>query len=233
MNSLFNLLGEKMDKVVIALIIIAIAFLISCVFTFLVSLKLRGTKSFFITSAIMPMIVAAVVSMVSIFLDSTSSGAVRIATIAVALGLIRFRSQNAKAEELLLLFAGIATGLICGLGYVVLAAILAVVIAALYLLLTSVNLFSNKRFSGEKLLKITIPETLEYSDVFNDTFANYLKSNELVEVKTTAMGSLFRLSYRIEFKDIKEEKEFIDELRVKNGNLEISILPYIGEEKSL
>ena len=233
MNSLFNLLGEKMDKVVIALIIIAIAFLISCLFTFLVSLKLRGTKSFFITSAIMPMIVAAVVSMVSIFLDNTSSGAVRIATIAVALGLIRFRSQNAKAEELLLLFAGIATGLICGLGYVALAAIFAVVVAGLYLLLTSTHLFSNKRFNGEKLLKITIPETLEYSDVFNDTFANYLKSNELVEVKTTAMGSLFRLSYRIEFKNIKEEKEFIDELRVKNGNLEISILPYIGEEKSL
>ena len=233
MNSLFNLLGEKMDKVVIALIIIAIAFLISCLFTFLVSLKLRGTKSFFITSAIMPMIVAAVVSMVSIFLDNTSSGAVRIATIAVALGLIRFRSQNAKAEELLLLFAGIATGLICGLGYVALAAIFAVVVAGLYLLLTSTHLFSNKRFNGEKLLKITIPETLEYSDVFNDTFANYLKSNELVEVKTTAMGSLFRLSYRIEFKDIKDEKEFIDELRVKNGNLEISILPFIGEEKSL
>ena len=233
MNSLFNLLSEKMDKVVIALIIIAIAFLISCLFTFLVSLKLRGTKSFFITSAIMPMIVAAVVSMVSIFLDNTSSGAVRIATIAVALGLIRFRSQNAKAEELLLLFAGIATGLICGLGYVALAAIFAVVVAGLYLLLTSIHLFSNKRFNGEKLLKITIPETLEYRDVFNDTFANYLKSNELVEVKTTAMGSLFRLSYRIEFKDIKEEKEFIDELRVKNGNLEISILPYIGEEKSL
>lgn len=233
MNSLFNLLGEKMDKVVIALIIIAIAFLISCLFTFLVSLKLRGTKSFFITSAIMPMIVAAVVSMVSIFLDNTSSGAVRIATIAVALGLIRFRSQNAKAEELLLLFAGIATGLICGLGYVALAAIFAIVVAGLYLLLTSTHLFSNKRFNGEKLLKITIPETLEYSNVFNDTFANYLKSNELVEVKTTAMGSLFRLSYRIEFKDIKDEKEFIDELRVKNGNLEISILPFIGEEKSL
>ena len=170
MNSLFNLLGEKMDKVVIALIIIAIAFLISCLFTFLVSLKLRGTKSFFITSAIMPMIVAAVVSMVSIFLDNTSSGAVRIATIAVALGLIRFRSQNAKAEELLLLFAGIATGLICGLGYVVLAAIFAIVVAGLYLLLTSTHLFSSKRFNGEKLLKITIPETLEYSDVFNESY---------------------------------------------------------------
>ena len=233
MNSLFNLLNDKMDKVVIALIIIAVAFVISCVFTFLVSLKLRGTKSFFITSAIMPMIVAAVVSMVSIFLDSTSSGAVRIATIAVALGLIRFRSQNAKAEELLLLFAGIATGLICGLGYVVMVAILAVVIAGLYLLLSSSKLFSNKRFSEEKLLKITIPETLEYNDVFDDTFAHYLKSNELVEVKTTAMGSLFRLSYKVEFKDIKQQKEFIDELRVKNGNLEISILPFVGEDKSL
>ena len=54
-----------------------------------------------------------------------------------------------------------------------------------------------------------------------------------MEVKTTAMGSLFRLSYRVEFKDIKQEKEFIDELRVKNGNLEISVLPYVGEEKSL
>ena len=233
MGSLFNLLADKVDKVVIALIIIAIAFVISCVFTFLVSLKLRGTKSFFVTSAIMPMIVAAVVSMVSIFLDSTSSGAVRIATIAVALGLIRFRSQNAKAEELLLLFAGIATGLICGLGYVVFALIFALVVAGLYLLLTSVNLFSNKRFSGEKLLKITIPETLEYNDVFVDTFNHYLKNNELIEVKTTAMGSLFRLSYRIEMKDFKEEKEFIDELRVKNGNLEISILPYVGEDKSL
>ena len=233
MNSLFNLLNDKMDKVIIALIIIAIAFVISCVFTFLVSLKLRGTKSFFITSAIMPMIVAAVVSMVSIFLDSASSGAVRIATIAVALGLIRFRSQNAKAEELLLLFAGIATGLICGLGYVVMAAILALVIAGLYLLLSSSKLFSNKRFSEEKLLKITIPETLEYNDVFDDTFAHYLKSNELMEVKTTAMGSLFRLSYKVEFKDIKQQKEFIDELRVKNGNLEISILPFVGEEKSL
>lgn len=233
MGSLFNLLADKVDKVVIALIIIAIAFVIGCVFTFLVSLKLRGTKSFFVTSAIMPMIVAAVVSMVSIFLDSTSSGAVRIATIAVALGLIRFRSQNAKAEELLLLFAGIATGLICGLGYVVFALIFALVVAGLYLLLTSVNLFSNKRFSGEKLLKITIPETLEYNDVFIDTFNHYLKNNELIEVKTTAMGSLFRLSYRIEMKDIRQEKEFIDELRVKNGNLEISVLPYVGEEKSL
>jgi len=233
MNSLFNLLADKLDSVVIALIIIVITFVISVIFTIAVSFKLRGTKSFFVTSALTPMIVAAVVSMVSIFLDNTTSGAIRIATIAVALGLIRFRSQNAKAEELLLLFAGIAIGLICGLGYVVFALLFATILAGLYLLLTNLKLFNNKRFAGEKLLKITIPESLEYSDVFTDTFNHYLKSHELVEVKTTAMGSLFRLSYRVEFKNIKEEKEFIDELRVKNGNLEISVLPYLGEEKSL
>lgn len=232
MSSLFNLLGN-FDKVVISLIIIAIAFAISMLFTLVISLKMKGTKSFFITSAIMPMIVAAVVSMVSIFLDDTTSGAVRIATIAVALGLIRFRSVNAKAEELLLLFAGIAVGLVCGLGYVAFAAIFAALVAGLYILLTSVNLFNNKRFNNEKMLKITIPESLEYSDVFNDTFSHYLKHNELMEVKTTGMGSLFKLSYRIELKDKREEKAFIDELRTKNGNLEISILPFVGEDKAL
>jgi len=232
MKSLFDLL-PNVDKVLVALMVTAIAFVISMIFTLIVSWKMRGTKSFFVTSAMMPMIVAAVISMVSIFLDSTATGAVRIATIAVALGLIRFRSVNAKAEELLLLFSGVAIGLISGLGYVVFALIFALVVALLFVTLSSVNLFNNKRFNKEKLLKITIPESLEYSDVFSDTFSTYLKSNELVEVKTTGMGALFRLSYRIEFNDIKEEKQFIDELRTKNGNLEISVLPYVDESKSL
>ena len=232
MNSLFNML-TNVDKVIVALIITAIAFTISMLFTLVISLKMKGTKSFFIASALMPMIVAAVVSMVSIFLDDTTSGAVRIATIAVALGLVRFRSANAKAEELLLLFVGIAIGLVCGLGYVVFAAIFAALVTILYLLLTSVNLFNNKRFDNEKMLKITIPESLEYSEVFDDTFARFLKHNELMEVKTTGMGSLFRLSYKIELKNKKEEKAFIDELRTKNGNLEISILPFVGEDKAL
>ena len=232
MKSLFDLL-PNVDSVLVALMVTAIAFVISLLFTYIISFRMRGTKSFFITSAIMPMIVAAVIAMVSIFLDNTATGAVRIATIAVALGLIRFRSTNGRAEELLLLFAGIATGLVCGLGYVVFALIFAFVVALLFLVLSSANLFNNKRFSNEKLLKITIPESLEYSEVFTDTFSTYLKSNELVEVKTTGMGSLFRLSYRIEMNNIKEEKQFIDELRTKNGNLEISILPYVNDNKSL
>ena len=232
MGSLFNYLND-VDKTLVSLIIIGITFVISLIFTFLVSLKMRSSKSFFITSSIMPMIVAAVISMVAIFLDDATSGAVRIATIAVALGLIRFRSVNGRAEEMLLLFAGIAIGLIAGLGYVVISAIFAVVVALIYLLLSHLRLFDGKRFADEKMLKITIPESLEYHDVFNETFNVYLKSNELMEVKTTAMGSLFKLSYKIKMKDVKQEKEFIDELRTKNGNLEISIVPFIGEDKVL
>ena len=232
MKSLFDLL-TNVESVYIALMIIGITFVISVLFTYAISFKLRASKSFFLTSAIMPMIVAAVISMVSIFLDNTTSGAVRIATIAVALGLIRFRSNNAKAEELLLLFAGIATGLISGLGYVVFALIFATVVATFYILLSNTKLFTNKKFAQEKTLKITIPESLEYSEVFDDTFLRYLKDNELMEVKTTGMGSLFKLTYRVVLKDNKNEKEFIDELRTKNGNLEISILPFIGQDKGL
>lgn len=232
MGSFFTLLSQ-LDKSIISLIIVGITFLISLCFTFLISLKMRGSKSFFVTSAILPMIVAAVISMVSIFLDDVTTGAVRIVTIAVALGLIRFRSINGRAEEMLTLFAGVAIGLIAGLGYVVIAAIFAFVVAVLYLALTSLKLFDNKRFDKERMLKITIPESLEYHDVFNEVFDKFTSNNELMEVKTTAMGSLFKLSYKVELKDVSKEKEFIDELRCKNGNLEISILPYVGEDKTL
>ena len=232
MDSLFNYFA-KTDWIIAALIIVGITLGISLIFTFLVSLKLRGTKGFFLTSILMPVIVAGIISMMTIFLSGTSNDAVRIVTIAVALGLIRFRSANGRAEELLILFAGVAFGLIAGLGYVVFAGALAMLVLVVYLVLASVNVFSGKKFAGEKMLRITIPESLEYNEVFDQTFSHYLKNFELIEVKTTGMGSLFRLSYRIEMKNKKEEKEFIDELRTKNGNLEISILPYTGEEKSL
>ena len=177
MKSLFDLL-PNLDKIVVSMIIIAITLVISLLYSFLISLKMRGTKSFFLTSSLMPLVVAAVISMVSIFLDQTTSGAVRIATIAVALGLIRFRSVNAKVEELLVLFLGVAVGLISGLGYVAFAAIFAVVVAGLYILLTSVNLFNRNSFGNEKLLKITIPENLEYNEIFDDAFSRYLKQRQ-------------------------------------------------------
>lgn len=231
MESLFNLLS--LDKTYICLIIIGATFVMGLAYTLIASIRLKATKSFFVTSILIPMIVAAVISMVSIFLDDTTSGAVRIATIAVALGLIRFKSAAGRAEELLLLFGGVAFGLIAGLGYVVIALILAVVLAGLYVVLSSLNIFKFKRISDEKLLKITIPEDLDYNEAFDAILKIYLKSYELVEIKTTGMGSLFRLSYKVELLTKDTEKLLIDELRIKNSNLEISLLPYVESSKSL
>lgn len=232
MGSLFSLLSS-LDKTVISLIIIGITLVISFVYTLIVSVKLRTSKSFFVTSILMPMIVASIISMVSIFLDDTTTGAVRIATIAVALGLIRFRSASSRAEELLLLFGGVALGLIAGLGYVVIAAIIALVLSGLYILLSSLKVLKFKTVGTEKLLKVTIPEDLDYNEAFDAILKTYLKSYELVEIKTTGMGSLFRLSYKIELLAKDSEKALIDELRIKNSNLEISLLPFVESNKSL
>ena len=232
MDSLFKLMGTTQTYLV-CLIIIGTTFVIGVVYTLITSIKLRATKGYFLTSMLMPMIVASVISMVSLFLDGTATGAVRIATIAVALGLIRFRSASGRAEELLLLFGGVAFGLIGGLGYVAIAAILAIAIAGLYVLLSSINIFKFKRVGDEKLLKITIPEDLNYNEAFDSILKTYLKSYELVEIKTTGMGSLFRLSYKVELLVKDGEKALIDELRIKNSNLEISLLPYVESNKSL
>ena len=231
MDSLFNILVE-LDKTYVCLIIVGITFLLGLAYTLIVSFKLRASKGFFLTSMLMPMIVASVISMVSIFLDDAASGAVRIATIAVALGLIRFRSTQGRAEELLLLFGGVAMGLIAGLGYVLIASILALAVSLLYVTLSSINL-KFKRMGEEKLLKITIPEDLDYNQAFDSILKTYLKSYELVEIKTTGMGSLFRLSYKVELLVRDSEKPLIDELRIKNSNLEISLLPYVESVKSL
>lgn len=232
MGSLFNLLSS-LDAYIVCLILIGISFAISLIYTLIISLKLRATKSFFITSILMPMIVTSVISMVSIFLDGTESGAVRIATVAVALGLIRFRSANGRAEEMLILFGGVAFGLIAGLGYALIAAIVAVVLAGLYVLLSMVKIFKFKTVGDEKLLKITIPEDLNYNEAFDAILKTYLKSYELVEIKTTGMGSLFRLSYKVELLVKDSEKQLIDEIRIENSNLEISLLPYVESNKSL
>lgn len=232
MDSLFNLL-TSLDKAVICLIVIGLSFAIGLVYTLIISIRLKATKSFFITSIMMPMIVTSVISMVSLFLDGTATGAVRIATIAVALGLIRFRSANGRAEEMLILFGGVAFGLIAGLGYVLIAAIIAIAISGLYVLLSSLKVFKFKTVGDDKLLKITIPEDLNYSEAFDSILKTYLKSYELVEIKTTGMGSLFRLSYKVELLVKDSEKQLIDEIRVKNSNLEISLLPYVESNKSL
>ena len=232
---MFNSIFQNGTTIGMIALMTALALVCGVLYAWIVSRKLRSSKGLYITLALIPMIVGIGISLLSKFMgDSDASGGVtRIATIAIALGLLRFRSNNGRAEEILLLLGSVVVGFVYGLGYVAYASIAMIAIGGLYLLLSALPLFKNRKFDTEKLLKVTIPETLNYSEVFDDVFGHYLKEQEIVGVKTTGMGSMFRLSYRVVMKNPAEEKELIDELRTRNGNLEISLLPYAEPEKGL
>ncbi|MBO4667068.1 MAG: DUF4956 domain-containing protein [Bacilli bacterium] len=218
----------------LVLLTIGVSLLCGFISSFLFSLKLKSSKGFFITMCLMPVIVTISFVFLNIMItNDTTSIISKIAVVMVGLGLVRFRSVPGRSEEMLALFESVVIGAVAGLGYWLFTFIIAIAIPLVFVLLSHINIFTNKKMLQEKLLKITIPESLEYSNVFTDVFNHYLKEVEMVGVKTTGMGSMFRLSYRVIFKNVEEEKEFIDELRTKNGNLEISVLPFLSESKDL
>lgn len=192
-------------------------------FAFILSFRVRSTTRFFIVNAILPFIVGALIT----FVNGNLGVAVAIGG---AFALIRFRSAPGSSDEIASIFITMASGVAYGMGYLAYGSIILIGVGLLYDLLTLLPIFEHKNSLEEKLLRITIPESLDYNDVFKDAFDHYTKEAVSVGVKTTGMGSMFRLSFRIRMKDIREEKEFIDELRTLNGNLEIQILPY--EDKS-
>ncbi len=174
----------------------------------------RYSKSLVITLIVLPTLVQTVIMMVN---GSVGAG------IAVmgAFSLVRFRSAPGSAKDISFIFYAMCIGLATGMGYIAFAALLAVIVGATLAILSFIPAFKSDR--KRKLLRITIPEDMNYTDAFTDIFDKYLTSNELVSVKTTAMGTLFDLRYEIVEKDASREKELIDKLRTRNGNLTISI----------
>ena len=209
-------------------IMLAIALASGLLYSFLLSFKARSSKSFFVVLSLLPAIAGTAITFMS---ENLGLGA------GVAIGgfflAVRFRSAQGNATEMIAIFAAMASGIIFGQGYVAYGAIALVGFALFFFAFSYLPIFTHKNFTNEKLLKITIPESLDYSEVFDETFAHYLSEVELVGVKTTDMGSLFKLSYRVKMKQPKEEKELLDELRIRNGNLEISLLPYVPNNVSL
>ncbi len=172
----------------------------------------NSSRSYLITLVLMPMLVEAVIMMVNGNLG-TAVGVMG------AFSLVRFRSIPGTSREIMGIFLAMAVGVATGTGYIGYAAAFTL-IACLMLLILEAKGFG-KTESVEKDLKITIPESLDYMGVFDDIFEKYTKKSELMKVKTTNMGSMYDLSYRIRLADSKKEKEFIDELRTRNGNLSI------------
>ena len=175
-------------------------------------IRSRYSKSFLITLATLPAIVQVVIMLVN---GNVGTGV----AVMGAFSLVRFRSVPGSAKEITNLFLAMAVGLATGMGYIGIAAVLTVLLCGLQLLYTLLRFGETRR--EEKLLKITIPENLDYTGVFDDLFAAYTTGAQLLRVKTTNLGSLFQLHYRLTLRDPAKEKAFLDELRCRNGNLDI------------
>ena len=172
-----------------------------------------ASKSFLVTLAMMPTLVCAVITLVN---GNLGAGV----AVAGAFSLVRFRSAPGSAREIGYIFMATAVGIATGMGYVLYAGLLFLVLAALALVLEKTRF--GESASVDRQLKITIPEELDYSGLFDDLFEKYARKAELVRVRTTNLGSLFELTYEITLRDQTIEKTFIDELRCRNGNLNIT-----------
>lgn len=176
----------------------------------------RYTRSFVVTLALLPAVVCVVIMMVN---GNVGTGV----AVAGAFSLVRFRSVPGTAKEICALFLAMGAGLITGMGYLGFAALFTVILCAVFLLYNRLDLGLRKNEAAHKTLSITIPEELDYTDVFADIFQEYTSAHELACVKTTNMGSLFRLTYQVTLRDVAREKEMIDQIRCRNGNLEITV----------
>lgn len=188
--------------------------------------KTASSKSFGTTLALLPAIVCIVIMMVN---GSVGTGI----AVAGAFSLVRFRSQPGTAKEICSIFLAMAAGLITGMGYIFCAVVFVIIMAAVMLIYNAVGFGEGSADLREKTLKILIPESLDYGGAFTDLFEKYTASTSLVGVKTTNMGSMFRLTYDVKLKDADEEKNFIDDLRCRNGNLEIMMLKKETHEHEL
>ena len=211
LKSLFNSTSSSVE-----LWAILVCTLVSIVLGVIVSYTHKKTskysKNFLITVAILPVLVQTVMIMVNGNLGTSIA-------IVGAFSLVRFRSLPGTSKEILSVFFAMAIGLATGMGHIFFASIMTVIVSVSIILFNKLKLFDLN--PNTKMLKILIPENLDYTNMFDDIFNKFVKEYKLERVKMTNMGSLFELSYRITFKNDINEKEFIDEIRIRNGNLKV------------
>ncbi len=177
-------------------------------------IKNRCSRSFLITLILLPSIVELVIILVN---GNIGAGV----AVAGAFSLVRFRSAPGKGQEITGIFLAMASGLATGMGYIGVAILFSLLVSGINVLLNVTGFRSEAK--GMKTLKITVPENLDYEGKFDDIFSRYLKSYTYDEVRTTNMGSLYRITLSVVLKDNVSAKDLIDELRTGNGNLDISL----------
>nr|WP_300004036.1 DUF4956 domain-containing protein [Tissierella sp.] len=215
-NKIFSgiLNTEATSNIVLSkfLLCVGAALIIGMFIALVYTYKSRYTKSFVVTLAILPSVVCMIIIMVN---GSLGVGV----AVAGAFSLVRFRSIPGTAKEIGAIFIAMGIGLATGMGYIGYAFLFSIIVNIVILIYTASSIGEGK--NNQRTMRITIPEDLDYTGVFDDLFTNYTSHCDLLSVKTTNMGSLFKLTYDLVLADANQEKDFIDELRCRNGNLEI------------
>ena len=204
------------------LICLLSSFILGLIVAFMHMKTSKSNINFATTLAVLPMLVAMVIILVN---GNIGTGV----AVAGAFSLIRFRSIPGNSREIMNVFFSMAIGLAIGTGFIAFAALFTVIVCFISWALVKVHF--GEQQTQEKILKIIVPEDLDYTNAFDEEFSEYTTEQTLVKSKTTNMGSLYELTYNIKLKKDKNEKEFMDKLRVKNGNLKVLLShPLIGEE---
>ena len=195
-------------------------------YSWLISFRIRANRRFFIVTSVLPLVVGLVLT----FINGNIGAGIAFGG---AFALTRFRSAQGTSDEITAVLIAMAAGCAFGMGYAAYGVLILVCMGLILLALSGVKLFDHSSMHSEKLLNITIPESLDYTRAFEEPFARYLEQAENVGVKTTGMGSMYRLSFKIRMRNPAEEKKLIDELRTRNSNLEIAVLPYAEPQLQL
>lgn len=186
------------------------------------AIRNRVSKSFIVSLVLLPMIVATVIMMVN---GNIGTGV----AVMGAFSLIRFRSVPGKARDIVSIFLSMTAGLACASGFVTIALVFTALVALVMLVLAFVPLGEDHSMD----LHITVPESLRFAGAFDDLFKQYTRTCRLVRARTTNMGSLYKLQYRVKLKNAAQMQEFIDALRCRNGNLEISLCELLENAEEL
>lgn len=210
LESIFSEVSQVSVSVESCLICIFVAIILGVVISITHKFTTKTTPNFLLTLTILPVLVQVVIFLVNGNLGTAFA-------VAGAFSLIRFRSMPGNSKEILSVFWAMAVGLGLGMGYVVYTIIVTIIVAIIMIIASKVTQKISNRL--EKKLKIVIPENLDYDEVFDDILNKYTEKAELCKVKTTNMGSMYELVYLVELKNDIKEKEFLDEIRCRNGNL--------------
>ena len=213
MSSIFDLILTGSFSVGQYLLCLLVAGLCGTIAALSLSRESSASRSFLISLVVLPIIVATVILMVN---GNIGTGI----AVAGAFSLVRFRSAAGRARDISAIFLVMTAGIACAAGYLAVALLFSLIASGVMLLLSRMPM-SCERFAA---LRITVPESLHFADAFDDLFEQYTKSRKLVKAKTSNMGSLYKLDYKIEMKDPAAAQEFLDALRCRNGNLEIALL---------